>query len=366
MPARPGEDELIARYFAPLAGPAGLGLADDAALVAPPAGWELVLTTDALVAGVHFFADDPAGAIARKALRVNLSDLAAKGAEPIGFLIALALPGDWTASWLEAFAAGLGEDAALYRCPLIGGDTVKTPGPLTIAITALGAVETGRMAKRSGVRPGDRLYVTGTIGDAALGLRLRLGQGPELAEAHRRHLLDRYLQPEPRLAVAPAMARFANAGMDVSDGFVGDLTKMLRVSGVSARVELQRLPLSPAARAAIVADPALFDVAATGGDDYELLAAVAPETCAAFEAAGAAAGVAVTLVGEAFAGAGPPRFIGRDGGEATFPRGAFSHFSSLGLNKEFNSDCRFARPRHPLSRRLRARAHGRRNRQATL
>jgi thiamine-monophosphate kinase len=326
MPARPGEDELIARYFAPLAGPAGLGLADDVALIAPPAGRELVLTTDALVAGVHFFADDPAEAIARKALRVNLSDLAAKGAEPIGFLIALALPGDWTARWLEAFAAALGEDAALYRCPLIGGDTVKTPGPLTIAITALGAVETGRMAKRPGVRPGDRLYVSGTIGDAALGLRLRLGQGPELAEAHRRHLLDRYLLPEPRLALAPAMAAHANAGMDVSDGFVGDLTKMLRVSGVSARVELALLPLSPAARAAITADPALLDVAVTGGDDYELLAAVAPGKRAAFEAAAAAAGVAVALVGEAFAGAAPPRFMRTDGREAAFPRGSFSHF----------------------------------------
>ena len=326
LPARPGEDELIARYFAPLAGAAGLGLNDDVALVEPPAGRELVLTTDALVAGVHFFADDPAGAVARKALRVNLSDLAAKGAEPFGFLIALALPGDWTARWLEAFAAGLGEDAARYRCPLVGGDTVKTPGPLTIAVTALGAVEKGRMAARSGVRPGDRLYVSGVIGDAALGLRLRLGLGPELAREHRRHLLDRYLLPQPRLALAPAMAAYAHGGMDVSDGFVGDLTKMLRVSGVSARVELTRLPLSPAARAAIAADPALFDIAATGGDDYELLAAVAPEGSAAFEAAAAAAGVAVTLVGEAFAGAGPPRFIGRDGREAAFARGAFSHF----------------------------------------
>ncbi|MFZ1962787.1 MAG: thiamine-phosphate kinase [Roseiarcus sp.] len=326
MPARPSEDELIARYFAPLAGPAGLGLADDVARLTPPAGRELVVTTDALVAGVHFFADDPAQAIARKALRVNLSDLAAKGAEPLGFVIALALPADWTAPWLEAFAAGLGDDAALYRCPLIGGDTVKTPGPLTIAVTALGAVEAGRMAARAGVRPGDRLYVSGTIGDAALGLRLRLGQGPSLDEARRRHLLDRYLLPQPRLALAPAMARFADAGMDVSDGFVGDLTKMLRVSGVSARVELQRLPLSAAARAAIAADAALFDVAATGGDDYELLAAIAPENGAAFEAAAATAGVAVALVGEAFAGARAPRFMTAEGREAAFARGAFSHF----------------------------------------
>ncbi len=326
MPGRPSEDDLIARYFAPLAGAAGLGLADDVALLRPPAGQDLVLTTDALVGGVHFFADDPADAIARKALRVNLSDLAAKGAEPIGFLLNLALPGGWTAAWLEAFAAGLGEDAALYGCPLLGGDTVKTPGPLTLAITALGAVEAGRMAARTGARAGDRLYVSGTIGDAALGLRLRLGQGPELAEPHRRHLLARYLLPQPRLALAPAMAAHAHSGMDVSDGFVGDLTKMLRVSGVTARVDLAQLPLSPAAAAAIAADPALFEIAATGGDDYEILAAVAPDESAGFEAAAAAAGVAATLIGEAFAGAGPPRFVGRDGREAAFARGAFSHF----------------------------------------
>lgn len=326
MTDRPGEDDLIARYFAPLAGAAGLGLKDDVALLRPPAGRDLLVTTDALVADVHFFADDPPDSIARKALRVNLSDLAAKGAEPLGFVLDLALPSDWTAPWLEAFARGLGEDAAAYRCPLLGGDTVKTPGPLTLAITALGSVQAGRMPRRDGVRPGDRLYVSGTIGDAALGLQLRSGRGPSLDEASRRHLLERYLLPRPRLALAPAMAAHARAGMDVSDGFVGDLTKMLRVSGVAARVELARLPLSPAAAAAIAADPALFEIAATGGDDYELLAAVAPEESAAFEAAAAGAGVAATYVGEALYGAAPPRFIGRDGREAAFRSGSFSHF----------------------------------------
>ena len=254
MTDRPGEDDLIACYFAPLAGPAGLGLKDDVALLTPPSGRDLVLTTDALVGGVHFFADDPPAAIARKALRVNLSDLAAKGAAPLGFLLSLALPAGWTADWLEDFARGLGEDARAYDCPLLGGDTVKTPGPLTLSITALGSAATGRMAARTGVRSGDRLYVSGTIGDAALGLRLRLGQGPPLSEPHRLHLLDRYLLPRPRLALAPAMV-FAHGGMDVSDGLVGDLEKMLRVSGVSASVDLGRLPLSDAATAAIAADP---------------------------------------------------------------------------------------------------------------
>jgi thiamine-monophosphate kinase len=326
MDNRPGEDDLIAQFFAPLAGPAGLGLKDDVALVKPPAGRDLVVTTDAVVAGVHFFAEDPPAAIARKALRVNLSDLAAKGAEPIGFALNLALPDDWTADWLAAFAAGLGEDAATYRCPLIGGDTVRTPGPLTLAITALGAVQSGRFAARGGVRSGDRLYVSGTIGDAALGLRLRLGQGPALADADRLQLLDRYLLPQPRLALAPAVARFASAGMDISDGFVGDLTKMLKVSGVTATIEMSRLPLSPAASAAIGADPSLFPVAASGGDDYELIIATPASSAVAFEAAAAEAGVAVTPIGEAVAGAAAPRFVDHEGRPFKFGRGSFSHF----------------------------------------
>src|SRR5579863_9136554 len=167
------EDDLIARYFAPLAGAAGLALKDDVARLTPPPGRDLVLTADALVAGVHFFADDPADLIAGKALRVNLSDLASKGAEPLGFLLSLALPGDVTPDWLERFAAGLGADARAYACPLIGGDTVRTPGPLTLSITALGSLACGAMPARTAARRGDVLYVSGAIGDAALGLQLR-------------------------------------------------------------------------------------------------------------------------------------------------------------------------------------------------
>src|SRR5271165_737136 len=217
MSPRPSEDELIARFFAPYAGPAALGLRDDAALLSPPPGCDLVLTTDALVAGVHFFADDPPQSIARKALRVNLSDLAAKGARPLGFLLSLALPPDWTEPWLNAFAAGLASDAKTYDCPLAGGDTVATPGPLTLSITAYGAVPAGRMALRSGVKAGDRLYVTGTIGDAAIGLGIRAGKGPGLPQAEREYLLGRYLTPQPRVALAKAMSVYAHGGIDVSD-----------------------------------------------------------------------------------------------------------------------------------------------------
>jgi thiamine-monophosphate kinase len=326
MSPRLREDDLIARYFAPLAGPAGLGLRDDAALVRPPAGQDLVLTSDALVAGVHFFADDPPAAIARKALRVNLSDLAAKGARPLAFLLSLALPRGFAEDWLKAFADGLGGDASAYRCPLIGGDTVATPGPLMLSLTAIGSVPDGRMPKRTGVRPGDRLYVTGAIGDAAIGLRVRQGRGPDIPKAEKAYLLERYLTPEPRVALVDAMVAHANGGMDVSDGFVGDLTKMLDVSGVSARVPIYRLPLSQAARAAIAADPSLFEVAATGGDDYELLVSTSPESAPAFEAEAAAQGVPLTFIGEAFEGWRPPSFIGPDGDPIVFARGAYSHF----------------------------------------
>ncbi|HLJ72510.1 MAG TPA: thiamine-phosphate kinase [Roseiarcus sp.] len=327
MPAPLSEDDLIARFFAPMAAPEGLGLKDDAALLAGRPG-DLVLTKDALVGGVHFFADDPPGAIARKALRVNLSDLAAKGAEPVGFLLALALPGGWTEDWLAAFAAGLADDAATYRCPLFGGDTVKTPGPLMVSITAFGRIEAGRMARRDGVKPGDRLYVSGTIGDAALGLALRLG-APALAgleAASRAFLLDRYLLPRPRTALASAMRQFAHGGMDVSDGFVGDLTKMLRVSGVSGRIDLSHLPLSPAAEAALAAENGLLETIATGGDDYEILAAIEPAEAPAFERAAEEAGVRITRVGEAVAGKGAPQFTAPGSRAIVFQRGSFSHF----------------------------------------
>ena len=326
MSSRPGEDELIARFFAPLAGPAALGLRDDVALLEPPPGDDLVLTTDALVAGVHFFADDPPDAIARKALRVNLSDLAAKGARPLGFLLSLALPRDWREDWLKAFAAGLGADAEAYGCPLAGGDTVATPGPLTLSVTAFGAVPHGRMAARSGVKPGDRLYVTGTIGDAAIGLLARQGRGLDIAQADRNFLLDRYLAPQPRVALAPAMAAYAHGGMDVSDGFVGDLTKMLAVSGVSARVRVYRLPLSLAARAAIAANPDLFAVAATGGDDYEIIASVAPEFGARLRGGGRRRRGARDAGRRGGRGSRRPRFVGPDGGLVTFARGSYSHF----------------------------------------
>lgn len=318
------EDDLIARYFVPIAGAAGLALKDDVARMTPPPGCDLVLTVDALVAGVHFFADDPPGRIAAKALRVNLSDLAAKGATPLGFLLALALPGDASPDWLEAFAHGLGEDAKTYGCPLLGGDTVKTPGPLTLSITAFGSVAPGPMPVRTQARPGDLLYVSGTIGDAALGLALRRGATPTLSGHHRAFLLDRYLLPQPRLGLGLAL-RYAHAAMDVSDGLVGDLAKMLRASEMGGELDLRATPLSEAARSWIVAEPGAIEIAATGGDDYEVLAAVPPVAASAFESAAREAQIPVRVIGRVREGEGL-NVLGRDGAPARFARGAYSHF----------------------------------------
>ncbi len=322
------EDDLIARFFAPIAGPGALGLKDDAACLTPPPGCDLILTKDALVAGVHFFADDPPEAIARKALRVNLSDLAAKGADPLGFLLALALPIGVETDWIARFAQGLGEDALRWGVPLLGGDTVKTPGPAMVSVTALGTAPTGRMVPRTGVRAGDLIFASGAIGDSALGLQARLApqRFAALSQGACAHLLARYLDPQPRLALAHVLREHASAGMDVSDGLVGDVAKMLKASGVSAIIRLCDAPLSQAAHEAIAMEPALFETAMTGGDDYELLVAAPPQKAKALQEDALAAGVPLTLIGEAVAGAGPPRFIGADGADMSFARGSFSHF----------------------------------------
>jgi thiamine-monophosphate kinase len=320
------EDEIIAEVFAPLAGAEGLGLRDDAALVSLRAGADLVVTTDALVAGVHFFADDPPALVARKALRVNLSDLAAKGAEPLGFLLSLSLPRDWTNGWLAQFAAGLAEDARCFSCPLLGGDTTATPGPLSISITALGRA--ARFVPRSGARPGDAIFVSGTIGDAALGLALRKGAafGDRLDAAARDHLIDRYLLPRPRTALIGPLREFASAAMDVSDGLAGDLAKLLRASGASGAVEVSRAPFSPAARQAIEIDPRLVDLALTGGDDYEILCCAPPEAETALEQAARDVGAQLTKIGAACAGRAPPSFLDADGSTRNFSKLSFSHF----------------------------------------
>jgi thiamine-monophosphate kinase len=324
------EDRLIARYFKPMARhPGAFGLTDDAAALAAPPGHDLVLTTDAIVGGVHFFADDPADAVARKALRVNLSDLAAKGAKPVGFLLALALPKSIGDKWLKAFARALDADARRYGCPLFGGDTVRTPGPLMASVAAFGTLPSGTMVHRAGANVGDHVVVTGTIGDAALGLKLRKERGAarrwRLDARMQKHLAARYLVPEPRHALADAVRAHASAAMDVSDGLAGDLSKLCRASGVGAEIEVARVPLSKAARAAVSVNGQLIETILTGGDDYEIVCTIPPTAFDGFRAAAAAARVPVADIGRVVAGK-RARFLRPDGKALPFARASFSHF----------------------------------------
>jgi thiamine-monophosphate kinase len=303
-----------------------LSLRDDAAYVIPPDGSDLVLTTDAIVAGTHFFPTDPADAVGRKALRVNLSDLAAKGATPAGFLLTVGLPAA-RGDWLKRFSAGLGADARAFACPLLGGDTVRTDGPVFVAITAFGTVPHGAMVERRGARPGDYIVVTGSIGDAALGLALRRGSlaAGKLTAAQRTFLLQRYLLPQPRNALAAGLRRHARAAIDVSDGLVGDVGKLCLASGVGAELSAPSVPLSAAARAAVGASPELLTNLLTGGDDFEIACAVAPEQLSALLKAARRAGIPLTLIGRVVPGRGV-RVIGGDGRRLHFRRSSFSHF----------------------------------------
>lgn len=313
--ARPGEFELIERYFRPLAGaPGALSLTDDAAVYEPPHGEEVVLKADLVAEGIHFFADDPPRSIAVKALRVNLSDLAAKGAVPVGYLLSLALKPDWTEDWIAGFASGLAADQERYDVTLFGGDTSRASGGTVVSIAAIGRIPVGRIVRRNGARPGDIVFVSGTIGDAALGLRIRLGTLDAMpAGGAADHLLDRYLHPQPRIALAPVIRDFAQASMDVSDGLVGDLGHICRQSGVAAEVDAGAVPLSAGARALVAADPTALATALTGGDDYEILSTVAEEKAAAFAAAAAAAGVPVTRIGRIVTGAPQVTVLGPEG-----------------------------------------------------
>jgi thiamine-monophosphate kinase len=324
-----GEDSLIARYFMPLAtDPGAFGLSDDAAVL-KALGQDIIVTTDAIVEGVHFLPDDPPQTIAKKALRVNLSDLAAKGATPAGFVLTLALR-KVDESWLAAFARGLGEDTSAFTCPLLGGDTVSTPGPLMISITAFGRVPEGRMIHRSGARPGDHVVVTGTIGDAALGLDiLRKGRvATALANdtTSRDMLVGRYRMPEPRNALASAIRAHAHAAMDVSDGLAGDLAKLCAASTVSAAIELAAIPLSKGASTALKAGAVTLSEIVSGGDDYEILCTVAPDALKPFVEAAGTSGVAVNRIGTIVAGKAAPKFLGAKGAELALTRRSYSHF----------------------------------------
>jgi len=326
-----GEFELIARYFAPLAkDAAALALRDDAAVLRPPESREIVISCDTIVAGVHFLPDDPPDSIAHKALAVNLSDLAAKGAKPYVYLLALTLPKEPAPDWLEAFASGLRALQEQAGICLVGGDTTRTPGPLTITITALGLVPQGHAVLRLGAKPGDRLYVSGSIGDACLGLRLLKEPASTkawgLSEEQSAFLIERYRRPEPRGNLALLVRNFAQGAIDVSDGLVGDIAKLAQVSHVGAVIEAARVPFSPAARQALQHEPKLLETLLTAGDDYEIVAAVPESSAGGFEAEAAAKGASVTVIGRIEGQAGEVRVLGPDGKTLTLERQGFSHF----------------------------------------
>ncbi len=312
----PSEFGLIARHFRPLAGRGSLDLLDDAALLEPPQGRQLVLTADAMVAGVHFLPDDPADTVGAKLLRVNLSDLAAMGAVPLAYLMTVSAPRDTGDAWFAAFAAGLARDQERFGITLLGGDTTATPGPTTLSLTAIGHVAPGAALRRHGAAPGDEVWVTGTIGDGALGLLALQGR---IADSDG-WLAQRYRLPQPRLGLA--LHGIVSACMDVSDGLVQDLGHLCRAAGVGAILEARLVPRSPAA---IAAGETWLPTCLTGGDDYELLMAVPSGRVAALRTAAAAQGCQVTRIGRFEAGRGV-RVLDASGAAISLSRQGWSHF----------------------------------------
>ena len=322
---RLGEFERIARFFAPLAAPEGLSLLDDVAIIPGPPGEQYVLKTDAIVEGVHFRPEDPADQVAQKLLRVNLSDLAGKGAVPVGYLLTTALPRERDEAWLERFAEGLARDQREFGIGLLGGDSVATTGPIMLSVAAVGRVRAGETVLRKGARPGDTVFVSGTLGDGALGLGALTGELPELSADQRDFLADRYRLPRPRLQLGRRLVGTARAMMDISDGLVADLGHICETSGVGAVVEAARLPLSPAARAAIDADASRLRLALAAGDDYELLFTAPAEAAAGIAAIARETAVPVTAIGRIERGKGI-RVIDEQGAPIAVTDAGYRHF----------------------------------------
>ena len=326
-PRRRSEFAMIAELFAPLSekAPGAFGLTDDAATVSLAPGDELVVTVDALVEGVHFLRDDPPGTIAKKSLRVNLSDLAAKGATPRNYLLSMSLP-DWVSdNWLTTFATGLREDQEKFGIDLLGGDTTSTPGPLMLSITALGAVPRGCMTRRTGAKPGDAVFVSGTIGDAGGGLALLKGQGETLSPNARDALIARYRLPEPRLTLGRSLVGVASAALDVSDGLIADSGHIAKQSRVRIVVEAPRIPLSSALAELWGRDARAVTHAATSGDDYEIAFTAPKSARAAIAKAAKNGGVTVHEIGWVEEGSGVV-LLDEKGVSISVARPGFTHF----------------------------------------
>jgi thiamine-monophosphate kinase len=325
-PTALGEFGRIRRFFAPLAGPGGLGLTDDAALLDCRPGYRLVVTVDQLVVGVHYLPNDPPELVAKKLLRRNLSDLAAMGATPLHYLLTTALPASFADDWVRRFAAGLAEDQERFGVALLGGDSASTPGPASLTMTAIGEVAIGKEIRRSGAQPGDRIWVSGTIGDAFLGLKVLrtdelVGLGPAYAEA----LVARYRLPEPRCGLGPRLAGIAHAMIDVSDGLIADLGHICETSHCSATVEQIRLPFSAESLVILCEGWEQPAALATGGDDYELLFTAPPEMNDAIAALAAELAVSISEIGVIEGGAGV-RLVDDAGQEIPVEAAGWRHF----------------------------------------
>ncbi len=324
-----GEFDLIRKYLTPLTEgtPGALGLNDDAGLLKVPDGEELVVTADAMAEGVHFLSDDAPDGVAQKLLRVNLSDLAAMGAAPLGYLVTAALPAARAEGWMAGLAKGLARDQARYAISLLGGDTTRSGAGAVLSLTALGSVPPGNALKRSTARAGDLVFVSGSIGDAFLGLKVRQGELAGLDPVERDYLAGRYRLPEPRLDLGRALVAegLASAAIDVSDGLVADLGHIVRTSGLAARIEAAAVPLSPAARSALSDEPGLLPQLVTGGDDYELLFTAGPERETAIAALAERLGLALTRIGALAAGEGVT-LVDRQGDPVALDATGWTHF----------------------------------------
>jgi len=322
---KPDEFDLIARYFAPLAGEGALGLKDDAATLLPRPGFEFVVTKDAVVSGIHFFPEDAPSSVARKALRVNLSDLAAKGAGPVGFMLALGLGNGWDEAWVKEFAQGLEQDCQSFGASVLGGDTFRTGGPFIVSVTAIGEIPQGNYVSRLGANADDEIFVTGSVGDAALGLQVRMGQNLQLVPHERDHLLDRYLIPQPRLDLAPALRSHASACMDISDGLLGDAQKLANASDCGMVIEAKSVPLSDAARSSLNTWQPAMETILTGGDDYELLITAPASRKAEFLRDAVEAGLSLTHIGQCTKNTGHVEVLDCDGKPMQFQSMGYCH-----------------------------------------
>jgi len=320
MARRIGEFELIARYFAPLAKGFGgaRGLKSDNAFLAADARHDLVVKTDTIVAGVHFLANEKSELVAARALRACLSDLAAGGAKPFAYQLSLSLGKGWSERWVAGFARGLAADQRRYRIAMSGGDTTGSPGPTTVTITAFGKVACGKGLGRDGAQAGDEIWVSGTIGDAALGLLVARRRLNGVA------LEKRYRLPQPRTDFGPRLIGIASATADVSDGLLADAGHIAEASRLALYIERDHVPLSADARRAVRSDPSLWANVLGGGDDYELVIAVSPRKRAPLLAAARAAGVKIACIGVFRPGNGVHLTVG--GRETRVSRKGYVHF----------------------------------------